>query len=66
MPVRRPTWLAWVAILIAIVGGTVAYMFSLQEADPDAHSNMVLTLAGTIVGVGVCLVCLTADWWMRH
>lgn len=63
---RRPTWLLWLAVLIAIVGGTIAYMLSLQPADPEAHSDMVLALSGTILGVGICLVCYTADWWMRH
>lgn len=66
MLLRRPTWLAWLAILVLIVGGAIAYMFSTQEVDPDAHSKMVLTLAGTILVAGICLVSLTADWWMRH
>lgn len=66
MKVRRPTWLIWLAIMILIVGGIIAYMFSQQQADPEAHSKMVLTLASTILGAGICLVCLTADWWMQH
>lgn len=63
---RRPTWLAWLALLILLVGGTVAYMFSLDASDPEAHSQMMLALAITISAAGTCLIVLTADFWMRH
>lgn len=53
-------------MLILIVGGSIAYMFSQQELNPDAHHQMVVTLAVTALAAGICLISLTADWWMRH
>lgn len=66
MKVRRPTWLWWIAFLITLTGGSIAYLLSLQEANPDAHTQMVLTIAISSVLVGICLIVLSADWWMRH
>lgn len=44
----------------------MAYMFSLDANDPEAHAQMVLALAVTIAAAGTCLIVLTADFWMRH
>ena len=66
IPVRRPTWLGWLAFLIVLVGGGIAYMLSLQEGNPEAQSQIFLTIAITVVASGICLICLTADFWMRH
>jgi uncharacterized membrane protein len=63
---RRPTWLGWLALLIALGGGGIAYMLSLQEGNPEVHNQIFLTLAITVVGAGICLICLSADFWMRH
>ena len=62
----KPRWLGWLAVLILIVGGYIAYVLSQQEFNPDAHQQMVVTLAVTAVAAGICLISLTADWWMRH
>lgn len=66
MNTSRCTWLGWLAVLILFVGGLIAYQFSLQETNPDAEAHMVFTLAITICSAGICLICLTSDWWMRH
>lgn len=63
---HRGKWLGWLAFLIFFFGGLIAYMISLQETNPDAQANMVLTLAITAALAGICLICMSADWWMRH
>lgn len=52
--------------MILLVGGMIAYMYFIQEGNPDAHANMIRALAMTFLGAGICVICLTADWWMRH
>lgn len=66
MSKRQPTWLWWWAFFILFFGGLIAYMLSLQEAVPGAQSQVHLTLAISIVAAGICIICATADWWMRH
>lgn len=66
MSSRSPTWLGWLALMILLVGGMIAYMYFIQEGNPDAHANMIRALAMTFLGAGICVICLTADWWMRH
>ena len=63
---RQPAWLCWLTLLILFFGGLMAYLLSLQEVNPDAQMQVNLTLAITIVAAGICLICVTADWWMRH
>ncbi len=66
MSKRQPAWLCWLTFLILFFGGLMAYLLSLQEVNPDAQMQVNLTLAITIVAAGICLICVTADWWMRH
>ncbi len=66
MSIRNKGWLGWVALLILVTGGVVAYMLSLEQANPEIHSQIVLTIAVSIAGAGICLIIMTADWWMRH
>ena len=58
-------WLWGVALVILLIGGTVTYLLSQQGYNPQAHKAMIICLAGTIIGVGVCVISATSDWWMH-
>jgi hypothetical protein len=63
---RRPTWLWWLALLIIATGGLIIYGLSSQQTVPETQARINLVLAVTVVGAGICVICATADWWMRH
>jgi hypothetical protein len=52
--------------MILLIGGVIAYMYFIQDGYPGAQANMVRTLAVTFLAAGICIICLTSDWWMRH
>jgi len=60
----RSGGLWWFALLILVTGGGIAYLFSLQEANPSADQWLRLTISLTAIGVGVCVIASTADWWL--
>jgi len=62
----EPKWLWWLALLILAAGGATIYMLSKQEITSNLQSQINLTAAITIVAAGICIICVTANWWMRH
>lgn len=63
---RNTTGLLWTALLISVIGGTISYMFFTQPPTPDTRANLAISLAGTILGVGICIISATANWWLRR
>lgn len=63
---RPKRFLGWLAFLSLAIGGGVAYFISQQEFNPDAQSQIVLTLGLTGTIAGICLISMSANWWMRH
>ncbi len=59
-------WLWWLAILIAIVGGAVCYMLSLDTMNPDVRQKMMLVATVATIGVGICIIAATSHWWMHR
>ncbi len=66
IPPRPTSGLWWAAFFIAVIGGSLAYVFSLDKTDPALRSNMSMVLLFTIIAVGVCVICATANWWLRR
>jgi hypothetical protein len=60
----RGLW--WLAFLIVLAGGLLAYNFSLNEIDPSSKRLMGQTIMVTTVLAGICLIAATAKWWLRH
>ncbi|MFH0952762.1 MAG: hypothetical protein V1873_00365 [Verrucomicrobiota bacterium] len=56
----------WAAFLILLVGGGIAYVFSLDETSPAARTSMATTLMVTIIAAGIFVICATSNWWMRR
>ncbi len=64
MPPAGGLW--WIAFALALVGGTITYVLSLDKMNPIARSNAAMGLTFTVVAVGICIICATSDWWMRR
>lgn len=64
--VRIISGLVWLALMILAIGGALAYLLYTDTADPNAEQVIVLLLAITITAAGICLICATADWWIKH
>jgi len=62
----RSSWLWWLALLILLSGSGIAYWFHQQPANPAASQWFRLIVSFTAVGVGICIIAATADWWLRR
>lgn len=61
---RAGLW--WLAVLILIVGGALAY---LRLSDPTAVSpdgTAYLILAVSVALAGICIISATAHWWLKR
>jgi hypothetical protein len=56
----------WMAFTLAVIGGSVTFVLSLDRMNPSAHANAALGLTFTIIAVGICIICATSDWWMKR
>lgn len=63
---KKSTWLWWLAFFLLFFGGLIAFILSQQPAEPGVRTQINMTLAIAIVSAGICIICATADWWMRH
>ena len=67
---RRPhsltAWLWWLAVLIAVVGGGVAYLLRLNAMDSRALGWSNLIIAVSVSLSGICVICATSGWWLRR
>lgn len=58
-------WLWAVALVILIVGGTATFLLSKEKLNPRAQKAMIVCLAGTVIGTGICVIAATSDWWLQ-
>jgi hypothetical protein len=64
--VRPAGGLWWAALVSAIAGSAITYVLSLDRLGPGTRHDWTLSLTATVVVVGLCIICATADWWMRR
>lgn len=58
-------WLWAAALVIFLIGGTITYLLATQDYALRANKTMILCLAGTIIGVGICVISATSHWWIH-
>ena len=56
----------WAALLIAVIGGSITYVLSLDRLNPGTRHDWTLSLMITILAVGVCIISATSGWWMKR
>jgi predicted membrane channel-forming protein YqfA (hemolysin III family) len=61
---RSGLW--WLAILILIAGGAIAYTLTLDPAAQDGSRRAMLVLSISIALSGICVISATAGWWMKR
>lgn len=59
-------WLWRLALLILLIGGGVSYMLSRTGQDTNSRTLFSVSMAVTIIGAGICVICATANWWMKR
>jgi len=69
MQIQRPSFrrsLWWVALMIA-VGAAIAIYFVKQDPGIINADQIIsgITLAA-MVGVGICVICATSQWWLHR
>jgi hypothetical protein len=67
--IRSPyssAWLWRLAFYIAVVGGGLTYYLYNNITDPAMWRPYKYSLFLTMIGVGLCVICATRNWWMRH
>ncbi len=57
--------LVWLALLILLVGGGIAFLLN-RAADEPGSSAATLVLTVSVVAAGLCLVGATARFWFSH
>ena len=65
-PGSRKKGFWWLAAVILLIGGTIAYLLSMNKGDPSARMFISITFAATFLGVGICTIFATSDWWFRR
>lgn len=58
--------LCWCALVVLIIGGTLAWAISLDRANPDWLKWMSLVIAVTVVLTGLCIIAKLSSWWIRR
>mgnify|MGYP006308883703 CR=1 FL=1 len=61
---NRGLWL--LALLIVIIGGGITWMLHSEASDPTQRQGMLIALAVTILGCGLCIICATSEWWLHR
>ena len=59
-------WLWWLAFLIAVIGGAIAYILRLNVINEQSIGWSNLMIAATVTLTGICIICATSGWWMRR
>jgi hypothetical protein len=61
---RSGLW--WLAALVLVAGGALAYTIMMDKADPDAFARGMLVLCVAIALAGICVISATAHWWLKR
>lgn len=56
----------WTALFVGAIGGTAAYLLARDRLNPDAAAHAGFVFLLTAIGVGVCIIAATANWWVRR
>jgi hypothetical protein len=59
-------WLWRLALYIAVAGGGLSYYLSRNVTSAEARTRFVFVLFLTILGVGLCVICATRNWWLKR
>jgi hypothetical protein len=65
-PPGSRAWLWWLGLLLLVVGSWITFIFYHQRIDPEARIAMSISLMLTVISVGICVICATADWWIKR
>jgi len=63
---QRVRWLWWLALLCAAAGGGALYYLQNSRPDPNTQVLISMIMLGTVLTVGICVICATAHLWMRR
>lgn len=64
-PVIRKGWIA-LGLVAMLVGGWLSYHLAHHPAHIGEHNAAFYQcLVGTILVSGLCLICGTAQWWLK-
>lgn len=61
---RSGLW--WLAVLILIVGGALAYLRLTDPTAVGADGTAYLILAVSVALAGICIISATAHWWLKR
>ncbi len=56
----------WMAALISLAGGAIAFLISLDKMHTNYRYTMALTLTVTVIAAGLCVISATASWWLKR
>lgn len=59
-------WLWKLALLFALIGGPLSYYLYQRIDSAESRSLFSLSLWVTLLGVGICVICATRNWWLRR
>lgn len=62
---HQTSWLWAAALVILLIGGTITWLLATQGYNVRAQKAMILFLASTIIGVGICVISATSHWWLH-
>lgn len=56
-------------MLSLATGGLITYLINeqaQQQAYPEAEAHMVLTIGISVTLAAICMISMTADWWLHR
>lgn len=59
-------WLWKVAVVIGFVGGGITYLLYLEGVRRGTMRLFRISLFATILLTGICIICATANWWIKR
>ena len=66
-PFARQGSSLWItAIFIALLGGVVTYIISLDVTDTARQTHMALSMMITVIITGIFIICASSRWWMHR
>jgi len=63
---KKNRGLLFTALCIAVIGAGIVYALMLQQQTTSIRTLTLVASAATIMGSGLCLICATAQFWMKH
>ncbi len=56
----------WTALVLLFIGGTMALLLSVDRTNISARLAARATILLTGSAMALCLICGTADWWLKR